>query len=94
VLERTAIAKIGSDRRRPKRVIADRREDAGRGRTSADHPPGIRLHHRPLGEHGRVVPRTGAEQETLAVLGDAGGTSKALQVIRKVTPKTVTLGII
>ena len=40
---------------------------------AADHTPGVSLRHRLLGQHGRSVPRAGAKQPALAVLGDAGG---------------------
>jgi hypothetical protein len=73
MLQRTAVGKIDGDACRPKRMIADRRKDAGRGSSPADHAPGIGLHHRLFGQHGRVVPWAGAEQEPLAVLGDTGG---------------------
>jgi hypothetical protein len=51
-------------------MIANRRNDAV---ATADHAPGIGLRHRLLGRHGGIVARTGAEQKTLAVLADAGG---------------------
>ncbi len=53
VLKRTAIAEMRGDAGRPKRVIADRREDAGGDSTPADHTPGISLIHRLLGERSR-----------------------------------------
>jgi long-chain acyl-CoA synthetase len=73
MLQRAAIAEIGGDPRRAKRVIADRRHDVCRRGTPADHASGVGLRHRLLGQHGGAVSRAGAEQPALAVLGDAGG---------------------
>jgi hypothetical protein len=73
VLKRAAVAEIGSDPGRAERVIADRRHDAGGRCAAADHAPGIRLRHGLLGQHGCVVPRAGAEEKSLAILGDTGG---------------------
>jgi hypothetical protein len=73
MLERAAIGEIGSDAGRAERVIADRRSDAGCRRTPADHEPGGVLIHRAVGERIGFVPGRGAEQPSLAVLGEAGG---------------------
>lgn len=72
MFERTTIVQIRCDPRRPKRMIADRRENAGADRPPTDHAPGIGLHHGLLGQHGCVVSRAGAEQKPLLVRGDAG----------------------
>ena len=53
VLERAAVGEIGRDPGRAKRVIADRRHDAGRDGAPADHAPGVGLVHRLLGQRGR-----------------------------------------
>ena len=56
VLQRTAVAQIRGDAGRPKRVAPNRREDAGRHGSAADHALGVGLCHRLLGENRRVVP--------------------------------------
>ena len=60
VFERAAVLQKIRDPRRSKRVIADRRGDAGSDCAPADHDPCIGLVHRLFGEHGRVVSRAGA----------------------------------
>ena len=42
-LERAAILEIGGDPRRPETVVAELGDDAGRGRSPADHRVGVRL---------------------------------------------------
>jgi hypothetical protein len=64
-LERYAVIPVA------RKVAADRLSDAGSRRAPADHPPGIGLGHRILGEHFSVVTACGAEQPALAVFGDA-----------------------
>jgi hypothetical protein len=50
VFERTAVGEIGGDPGRAECLAADRRGDAGRLRTPADHEPGVRLRQRPVGQ--------------------------------------------
>ena len=73
VLERAAVGEIGGDAGCPETVTADRRVDAGRERTTADHAPSIGLRHGFLKEQRRVVPRRGPEQIPFTVLGNTGG---------------------
>ena len=49
VLQSPPIGEIGGDAGRAEGVIANRRRDADRQRTPADHPPGIGLRNRLLG---------------------------------------------
>ncbi len=72
VFERAAIGQIGGDPRRPKTMVANRRHDAGGGGAAAYHPPGVRLAHRPVGQHRRNMPAGGAKQDAFPLLGNAG----------------------
>ena len=68
MFQRASIGEIGSDSRRPKRMITDRRENANRLCPPADHFPGVRLAHRPEGQFDTTMTLRGAEQEALAVV--------------------------
>src|ERR1019366_10415298 len=68
VLQCSAVGKIRGDPGRPKRMIADRRENANRRRALADHPPRVRLPHGLLGKFDATMTAQGAEHETLEVL--------------------------
>jgi hypothetical protein len=83
VFERAAVAEIGGDPGRAKRVVADRRHDARGCRPPADHAPGVFLPHRLFGQHGGGVSRAGAEQPALAIFGDAGGGDVSVQCFGK-----------
>src|ERR1700726_4590787 len=72
VIERAAVGEVGRDPGGAERVAADRLRNAGSRGPSADHPPGIRLAHRLVGEQAAVVTPRRAEQPTLTILGDAG----------------------
>jgi hypothetical protein len=61
VFERTAVAEIGRDAGRPKRMIAERAKIPAAA-ARRHHAPGVGLRHRLLRQHGGVVPRAGAEQ--------------------------------
>jgi hypothetical protein len=79
VLERAALGEVGGDPGGTECVAADFRRDAGRRGAPADHPPGVGLAHRFVGEHGAVVAARGTEEEVLAVLGDAGRVDIGMQ---------------
>ena len=70
--KRAAIAEIGGDPGRAKRVVADRGMNAGRRRSPADHAPGVGLRHRLVSQYGCVVPWAGSEQPAFSIVGDAG----------------------
>lgn len=72
MLQRTTVGEIRRDARRSKRMIADRRVNANRHRAPTDHPPSIRLRHGLFSQLNPMMPAGGAEQEALAILGDAG----------------------
>ena len=71
VFERAAVGEIGGDPGRAEGVAADRLGDPGGDGAPADHPPGVGLGHRVLGQHLAVVTPCGPEQPALAVFGDA-----------------------
>src|SRR5271166_1469701 len=79
MLKSAAILEIGGDPGRTERVIADRRMNADSNGPPADHAPGVGLRHRLVGQHGRAVPRAGAEQPTLTILGNAGRSDVGVQ---------------
>jgi hypothetical protein len=72
VFERTPVLQKVRDAGRAESVISDRRGDTGTDGVLADHAPSVFLSHWMLGQHRRGVPRTGAEQPALAIVGDAG----------------------
>ena len=49
MFERAAVGQIGGDAGGSKTMVANRRHDASGGGAPADHPPGVRLAHRPVG---------------------------------------------
>ena len=79
VLKLTAVLEIGDDAGCSEGMIADRRHDAGSGRTLADHEPSGGLVHGLLSQHHAVVSWAGAKEPAFAILGDAGGTDVGVQ---------------
>jgi hypothetical protein len=72
VLKLTAIGEVSGNAGCTEGMVADRRHKSGRNRPSSDHAPGVGLAHLLVREHDPGVPWAGAEQATLAVLGDTG----------------------
>jgi hypothetical protein len=72
-VERAAVREVGGDTCRTKRVAANFLGDPGRRGAPADHPPGIRLAHRLLGQLVAAVATAGTEQPAFAIFGEAGG---------------------
>jgi hypothetical protein len=81
VFECAAIGKIRRNTGRPKAMVANRRHDAGRRGAPADHPPGVGLGHRLLGQPRPIVARAGTKQPALAVFGDAGSGNIGVQFL-------------
>ena len=71
VFERATICKIRRDPRCPKRMIADRRENANGCAPFPFYPPRVALPHRRLGECDTVVTPGATEQETFAILDNS-----------------------
>ena len=83
MLERTAIAEISGDAGRAERVIADRRMNAGRYSSPADHAPGVGLGHWSVSERHGVVTWAGSKEPALAIVSDAGSVDVGPQHLRK-----------
>lgn len=79
VLERAAVLQVRSNTRRPERVIADLRADAGRDRAAPNHRIGIGL-----GQDGRAQSGGAAldrpEQWAPRVIGDADAIEIGVQI--------------
>jgi hypothetical protein len=73
MLQRTAIGQIGGDTSRTKAMITDGRVNAGCRRAPADHPPGIRLGHRLLGQFDASMSARNANKKALALPSSASG---------------------
>ena len=72
VLKCATVREVSGNASRAEGMATDWCGDAGRGCSTADHPPGVRLAQGPLGQHGAFVAAGGPEQPALTVLDDAG----------------------